>query len=448
MTDAAPPPAAAAPRVTGYSYVVAGVLAVVYTFNFLDRQFLSVLQELVKRDLDLSDTQLGMLTGLAFAIFYTVCGIPIAALADRSNRVRIVSVASATWSLFTVACGLATGFPMLMAARVGVAVGEAGGSPPSYSILSDYFPKERRGTALSLYSLGVPLGSMFGSMAGGFIGAAFGWRTAFFALGAAGLMLTPLIPLLVKEPVRGAFDAKPDPAIDAHEPRPTMFGSITFFMRSPTLMFTALAAGLTAFVGYGMLNWNVSLLLRVKGMPVAQVAVAYALVTGLMNVAGTALSGPTVDRLARRGNAWYALAPGIAILCSTPFLWGAALAPSWPVCVAFLAGPALLNNTYLAPAIAVIQNNAPPAARGTSGALLLFVLNIVGLGGGPLFVGMVSDALKPTHGAAEALKLAMLCLTPFFGLAFLCQLASAHYLRRDARRGAAAAPPIGTRSTV
>ena len=442
MTDTVPAPAArpASPAATRYSYVVAGVLAVVYTFNFLDRQFLSVLQELVKRDLHLSDSQLGMLTGLAFAMFYTVCGIPIAALADRSNRVRIVAAACGLWSLFTALCGFAAGFGTLMAGRIGVAVGEAGGSPPSYSILSDYFPKEKRGTALAIYSLGVPLGSMFGAMAGGAIGAAFGWRAAFWTLGVVGLVLTPLIPLLVKEPVRGACDARPnprldpgpDPLIEAHEPRPTMFGSIAFFLRSPALVLTALAAGLTAFVGYSMLNWNVSMLLRTKGMPVAQVALAYALVTGLMNTAGTALSGPLVDRLARRGAAWYALAPGLAILCSAPFLWGAVLAPSWPVAVAFLAGPALLNNTYLAPAIVVIQNNVPPAARGTSGALLLFILNIVGLGGGPLFVGVVSDALTPTHGAAEALKLAMLGLTPFFGLAFLCQLAAAWRLRGHA----------------
>ena len=450
MTDTAPTAGAGAapPAVTRYSYVVAGFLAVVYTFNFLDRQFLTVLQEYVKRDLLLSDTQLGMLTGLAFAMFYTVCGIPIAALADRGNRVRIVAIASGTWSIFTALCGFAGSFPMLLAARIGVAVGEAGGSPPSYSVLSDYFPREKRGTALAIYSLGVPLGYMFGAMAGGFIGAAFGWRVAFWTLGAIGLALSPLIPLLVREPKRGAYDVRPDPLIDAHEPKPSMFGSIVFFVRSPTLMLTAIATGLTAFVGYGMLNWNVSLLIRVKHMPPVQTAIAYALVTGLMNVAGTALSGIIVDRLAKRWPAAYALAPGVWILCSMPFLWGAALAPSWPVALAFLAGPALLNNTYLAPALAVIQNGVPARNRGTSGALLLFVLNLVGLGGGPLFVGMVSDALKPLYGPSDALKYAMLWLTPFFVIAFLCQLAAAWSMRRDAQRLAATLAPVGTRSTV
>lgn len=182
MTYTASAAPAAPPPVTRYSYVVAGFLAVVYTFNFLDRQFLTVLQELVRKDLHLDDQQLGMLSGLAFAMFYTVCGIPIAALADRSNRVRIVAAACGLWSLFTAACGFTTNFATLLGARIGVAVGEAGGSPPSYSVLSDYFPKEQRGTALALYSLGVPLGSMFGAMAGGVIGATFGWRVAFWSL--------------------------------------------------------------------------------------------------------------------------------------------------------------------------------------------------------------------------------------------------------------------------
>ena len=439
-------PAAGRPAtVTRYGYVVAITLAVVYTFNFLDRQFLTVLQEPVKKELGLDDAQLGALTGLMFALFYTVCGIPIAALADRSSRVRIVTIASATWSLFTALCGFASSFATLAAARVCVGVGEAGGSPPSYSILSDYFPKQQRGRALAIYSLGVPLGSMFGTMCGGFIAQAFGWRTAFWTLGVVGLLLTPLIPVIVKEPLRGAFDAKPDPAIDAHEPEPGMFRSIGFFVRSPTLMLTAVSAGLTAFVGYGMLNWNASLLIRVKGASLGDVALWYALCTGLANVAGTFSSGLIVDKWGRRDAAGYALAPGIAILCAVPFLWGAALAPSWPVAVAFLVGPGLLNNMYLAPALAVVQNGVPTRFRGTSGALLLFILNLIGLGGGPFFVGVVSKTLTPRLGAATALQHAMLWLTPFFVLAFLCQLAAAWSLRRDARRAAA---PVGTRSTV
>ena len=427
--DASPASARTRPaEATRYGYLVAAVLAGVYAFNFLDRQFLTVLQEPVKRDLHLSDTQLGALTGTAFALFYTVCGVPIAALADRGNRVRIVTWAAAAWSLFTALCGFANGFLTLAAARIGVGVGEAGGSPPSYSILSDYFPPHRRGAALAIYSLGVPLGSMLGTMAGGLIAAACGWRTAFWALGAVGLALTPLIPLLVREPVRGGFDVRPDPAMEAHEPAADMFASIAVFVRSPVLMLTALSAGLAAFVGYGLLNWTPSLLIRAKGMSLPQLATWYALTAGAANLLGTYLSGVLVDRLGRRTPAAYALVPAGAVLLSAPFLWAAVAAPTWPLATALIAGPALLNNMFLAPCLAIVQNGVPARSRGTAGALFLFGLNLVGLGGGPLFVGAVSDALKARDGA-QALPHALLWLTPVYALAFLCLLATAALLR-------------------
>ena len=436
LSGEAPPPAFQ-PAST-YSYMVAITLMVVYTFNFLDRQFLTVLQEQVRKELHLQDWQLGALTGLTFALFYTVCGIPIAALADRYNRVRIVTIASAAWSLFTALCGFANSFAMLAMARVGVGVGEAGGSPPSYSVISDYFPKEKRGLGLAIYSLGVPFGSMIGTMSGGFIAAAFGWRVAFWTLGAVGLCLAPLIPILVKEPVRGAYDVKPDPKIEAHEPAMSMFRSIIYFTTKPALLLTAISAGLTAFVGYGMLNWNPSFLIREKHMTLPQIAVWYALVSGLCMALGTFLSGAIVDRLGKRNAAAYAWVPGFAILLAAPFLWGFAYATSWPMALLFLAGPSLLNNMYLAPAIAVVQNGVPAASRGTSGALLLFILNLIGLGGGPLFVGAMSDHFKPQYGE-HALKYALLCLTPFFIIAFLCQLAAGFMLRRRATADGAAA---------
>ena len=436
MTNSDETAQTAAPRsVPRYSYFVAIALMVVYVFNFLDRQFLTVLQEQVKHELDLKDWQLGALTGLAFALFYTVCGIPIAAMADRSNRIRIVAIASAVWSLFTAACGFANSFTTLALARIGVGIGEAGGSPPSYSVISDYFPKEKRGLALGIYSLGVPLGSMIGTMSGGFIAAAFGWRVAFWTLGAVGLVLSPLIILFIKEPKRGAYDAKPDPVINAHEPGVSMFRSIAFFVKSPPLMLTAISAGLSAFVGYGMLNWNPSFLIREKHMTLPQIAVWYALVSGLCMAAGTFASGAIVDRLGRKSPAAYALVPGFALLLSAPFLWGIAYAPTWPVALLFLAGPSFLNNTYLAPAIAVVQNGVPQNSRGTSGALLLFILNLIGLGGGPLFVGAMSDFFKPQFGE-HALKYALLSLTPFFILAFLCQMAAGVMLSRQAKRAA------------
>lgn len=407
-------------------------LCVVYTFNFLDRQFLSVLAEPVRRELLLSDTQLGMLTGLMFALFYTVCGIPVAALADRTNRVRVMAVACGLWSLFTAACGLATGFGMLAAARIGVGIGEAGGSAPSYSIIADYFPPEQRGRGLAIYSLGVPLGTMVGAFSGGWIAAHYGWRTAFFSLGIAGLILAPLIPLVVREPLRGRMDSAIRPRTAAHEMPPSLSGAIRLFLHSPTLMLTALAAGLTALILYGMANWIPSFLMRERGMQLSELATYFSIVAGLAMGIGTWLGGMIVDRLGERYPAAYALVPGVAILLAMPFLFGVTNATDWRVALAYLVAPMVLLNMYLAPALAVMQNGVPPRYRATTGALLLFTLNLVGLGFGPLFVGMVSDALKPVFGN-DSLRHALQWLAPFFVLASLCQFAAARALGRAAR---------------
>lgn len=404
-----------------YSYVVAAFLCLVYTFNFLDRQFLTVLAEPVRRDLHLSDTQLGMLTGLMFALFYTICGIPIAALADRTNRVRVMAVACGLWSLFTALCGFAGGFASLALARIGVGVGEAGGSAPSYAIIADYFPPEKRGTGLAIYSLGVPLGTILGAASGGWIAAHYGWRTAFLVLGGAGVLLAPLIPLVVREPVRGAMD----PVVTAPA-APSLGAAIRYFLGDPVLMLTALSAGLTAFVLYGLVNWVPAFLIRERGMALGQLASAYSLVAGLSIGIGTWAGGALVDRLGARNPATYALLPGLAILLSAPFLFGFTAAADWRVALAFLAVPMVLLNMYLAPALALMQNGAPPHYRATMGALLLFTLNLIGLGGGPLFVGMISDA---THDLGHALQ----WLTPFFLLAALCQFANARAIARRAR---------------
>jgi MFS family permease len=412
-----------------YAYLVVAVLAVAYTFNFLDRQFLSVLAEPVKRDLHLTDTQLGLLTGLMFALFYTAFGIPVADLADRANRVRIIAVACALWSLATAACGFAGSFATLAAARIGVGVGEAGGSPPSYSIISDYFPPRRRGLALALYSMGVPFGSLFGAASGGWIAANFGWRAAFKTLGLVGLLLAPLVLLIVREPSRGALDPQPASA----KPRASVASAASAFIRKPALGFTALSAGLTAFVGYALLNWTPAFLMREKGMSLTELAVWYSTVSGLTTAFGTWLSGFLVDRLGARRPAAYALVPGVAVLLAAPFLPAMIQAQGWQGALAFVVGPSVLLIAYLPAALAVIQNGVAPGERAVSGSILLFVLNLIGLGGGPLFVGMMSDRLKPTLGQ-HALGGALMSLLPVYGLAFLSQLAAAWFLERDRRR--------------
>jgi MFS family permease len=413
---------------SAYAYVVVATLMVAYTFNFLDRQFLSVLAEPVKRDLHLSDTQLGLLTGLMFALFYTGFGIPVAALADRTNRVRIIAVACGLWSLCTAACGFAGSFAVLAAARIGVGVGEAGGSPPSYSIISDYFPPRRRGVALALYALGVPFGTLFGAASGGWIAAQWGWRAAFITLGVIGLVLSPLIYFIVREPVRGRLD----PGFDDRAPKASVLSAVTAFARKPALMLTALSAGLTAFLGYALLNWVPAFLMREKGMSLSEIAVWYSTVSGLSAALGTWLSGFLVDRLGGRRPGAYALVPGFAVLLALPFLPAVVQAHGWQAALAFGIGPSVLLSVYLPAALAVIQNGVAPAQRAVSGSILLFILNLIGLGGGPLFVGMMSDHFKPRLGV-HALGAALLTLAPVYILAFLSQMAAAWFLEKDAR---------------
>ena len=425
-------------RVTAYSYVVAVTLSVVYTFNFLDRQFLSILAEPVKRALHLSDTELGMLTGLMFSLFYTLFGIPAAALADRRSRVKIIAIACALWSLCSAACGFATGFLTLAIARMGVGVGEAGGSPPSYSIISDYFPPEKRGVGLAIYSLGVPVGTMLGAASGGWIAAHYGWRAAFLSLGAAGLLLAPIVPLIVREPKRGRLD-KPsvgssDGAVE-NEPAPSVMAAIGVFVRSPTLMLTACSAGFTAIIVYGLLSWMPAYLIREEGMSLSEIATRYSLVAGATIGVGTFIGGYVVDKLGPKRPALYAMIPGTAMLLGLPFLFGVTTAHSWPMALLFMAGPYVLANTYLAPALAVVQNSVLPSQRSAAGAIFLFVLNIIGLGCGPLLIGVASDLLKPTYGV-HALGLALQCLAPVFVLTFLVQLAAAWTLEKNKTRAA------------
>jgi MFS family permease len=415
--------ARAAPRIGPYRYVVVALLAVAYMFNFLDRQLLTILAESVKEDLALSDTQLGLLTGLTFALFYTVFGIPIAAYADRANRVRVIAASVGVWSLFTAGSGLAVNFVTLALARMGVGVGEAGCSPPSYSIISDYFEPEKRGRALALYTLGVPAGSLVGILVGGWLAAHFGWRNAFIACGAAGFILAPLIAFFVREPVRGAKDA----AVAAMQSG-SASGAFAYFFRSPTLIISAIATGLMAFVSYGILNWTPAFLGRVQHMPLEQIAATYSLELFIAMLIAAWLGAAIADKFGARRPALNALLPGLGLLCVIPFLFGFTSASDWRISLALLFVPLVLTTTYLIPALALIQNRTPPQWRATVSALVLFVLNLIGLGLGPLFVGVMSDHLQPTHGA-DALGVALQWLTPFIVAAFLAQCAVAWTVR-------------------
>ena len=415
-----------------YRYFCVAILALAYTFNFLDRQILSLLAEPVRRELHLSDTQIGMLTGFAFALFYTLFGVPIAWFADRSHRVRIVALACACWSLCSAAGGLAGNFLQLAVARMGVGVGEAGGTTPSYAIISDYFPPKERGKALALYSLGVPFGIAIGAALGGGVAARYGWRAAFLAVGLPGLAIALLILVVLREPERGA-QAGPRAT---HQVAPAQLGQvISMFFANPVLRWTALATGLGAFAGYGSSNWVPAFLMRHQHMTLTQIATVYSVCVGVAVGFGTWFSGYLADRLSRRDPRAYAMIPFWGSLVALPFAAGGYLAPTWQISMACLTVSGAASILYLAPALAVVQNIVPPQARSTSAALLLLVLNLIGLGGGPVFVGAISDALKPRFGA-ESLQIALLCGTPVLLLVMGACLMEARALGRAAKAGA------------
>lgn len=421
----------AQPRKTlAYSYFVVGVLTLVYTFNFLDRKILSILAEPVRRDLHLSDTQIGILSGLAFAVFYTTLGIPLAWLADRARRVWIVAAACAVWSVFTACCGMATSFVQLALFRVGVAAGEAGGGPPSFSIISDYFPPDRRGTALAIYALGVPFGVIIGSVVGGWVAATWGWRWAFVAVGVPGILLVLILLLFVREPVRGGMDSVAAGGAPHAPPLPLM-ASISLFVRNPTLMLTAASSAGTSFVGNGLISWAPSYLMRSKGMEMTDIAVYYSVATGVAGAVGTFGAGWLVDRLGKRDGRAYALVPGVACAVGLPFFLAFLWAPTWPVALAFLAVPFLTNSTYLAPALTVVQNNVPPGQRGISSAILMFLMTMVGLSGGPLLVGMVSDHAQAAYGE-NSLTIGLAALAPVIVLTLIAHTAAAASMKRSA----------------
>jgi MFS family permease len=420
---------------SSYRYLVVTILAIVYTFNFMDRQIMSILAEPIRKDLGLSDTQLGMLTGLAFALFYTTFGIALAWLADRVVRVKIMAAACAVWSLFTVACGMAQNFTQLAIARVVVGIGEAGGSPPSYSLISDYFPPKERGVGLAIYSLGVPIGSMVGAAVGGAVAATYGWRTAFIVVGLPGILMALIMLVLVREPKRGGLDPLVNGAV-AHDPAPPLMTAVAGFFANRTLVLVAISSGLSAFVGYAMLNWNPPFLIRVKGMSLGEVAAYYSLVLGITGMIGTFGAGWLVDRLSLRDRRWYSWVPAIAFTLTLPALAGLLWAPTWQLALLFLAVPALLNNMYLAPALTVVQNAVPPARRTMSGAILLFILNLVGLGGGPVYIGMISDHAKAEYGE-RSLMVGFTALFPIILLTIGAHLVAAASIARDKRLAAA-----------
>lgn len=412
---------------TARAWIALGMLCLVYMLNFLDRSLLGILAKPIQDSLHVTDGQLGLIGGLYFALFYCFISIPVGWIADRTNRSRVLALACALWSAATMACGLAANYTQLVMARMTVGVGEAGGVPPSYAIISDYFPSGRRGTALGIYNLGPPIGAALGVAFGASIAAAYSWRDAFIVLGSVGLLAALLVVLIVHEPLRGGLDAAQRQATD----RPGFLKTLRMFFARPSLVLAALASGATQIITYGSGNFATLFLMREKGMTLNQIAVYYALVLGLGMSAGIFVSGWVIDRFTRRSRAAYALIPAISLMLAVPFFIGFVWAPGWHQALLLLLGPTFLNYFYLSSSVTLVQEEVRPDQRVMSGALLLLVMNLIGMGVGPTFVGAVSDffhASDPYH----SLQLAFYALVPFYVLAIALFLWLARVLRKEA----------------
>lgn len=418
-----PPQAAARPG----RILALVLLTAVGTMNFVDRQILSVLAEPIRQELGLSDTQLGLLTGLSFALFYAIMGVPAALLADRYHRVRLVAAACLMWSFFTGACAFAQSFTQLALARFGVGVGEAGGTAPSLALLADFYPPRHRPVVIGLFTSNGPLGVFIGASLGGWAASQFGWRGAFVLVAAIGVVAALLLALLVREPPRGGLDPAP-----ARPTPPAKLGpTVQIFLSRPTLRWLLFASGVSAFVSYGMLNWIPAFLMRVQGMPLSEMARWFGPVAGLCFGIGIAGGGALVNWAARRSLKAYAWVPGISMLLTAPSLALAVMAPDWQTSLALMTVPMVCCTIYVAPALALVQNLSPAAARATVTALLLLAFNLVGLGCGPLAIGMVSDALA-AQGAADPLRTALIWLTPVAVVAAAGYFAVSRVVGRDA----------------
>jgi predicted MFS family arabinose efflux permease len=425
MTDATAP-APSAPRTDANRYVVLGLLFVVYTFNFIDRQIIGILAAPIQQELGVNDAQMGLLGGLAFALFYTGLGIPIAWLADRWSRTWIMTIALSLWSGFTALCGMTANYLQLFFARMGVGVGEAGGVAPAYSLISDYFPPRERARALAVYSFGIPIGSAAGIALGGVVASLVDWRVAFITVGLAGLLIAPVFRAFVREPERGRYDAK----ADAAAPKANFFAALGVVARKPSFWLLSFGASSSSIMGYGSFFWIPSFLQRSYGFELQQAAFFYSAILLIGGVIGVWLGGLLGDKLGARRRAMFALVPAGAWILAAPCYALGLLSPSPTVAFFLFLAPTALGLVWLGPVIAAVQHLAPAAMRTTASASFLFINNLIGIGLGTYLLGLISDALV-SRFAEDSLRYSILAGTGFYVLAALIYLVASRSLRRD-----------------
>ncbi len=394
---------AAAGYSRAYRTYILVLLTLVYVTNYADRSILSTLTQPIKAEFGLSDTMMGLMGGIAFAIFYTSFGIPVALLADRTNRVRIMAIAAAVWSGFTTLCGVVTNAWQLFFARIGVGIGEAGGSPPAHSIISDLYASKSRATALSVYALGVPIGFAVGSFIGAPVAQAYGWRMAFLALGLPGLILSLVLWLTVREPPRGLSDhGHKASSGDA----PPLADVIRFMMSQRALVYVLIAATLVTVVGYAGVNWNAAFLMRSHGFTLAEAGHYLGWVTIIASTAGTFFGGVLADWLGKRNRAWNSWVLAIFYTIGLPATLLAYSSNDTNLVMALMPVPVFISGAYLGPTFAMVQNLVGVKMRALASAILLFVINLIGMGLGPLLTGSLSDFFAEGQGV-HALRQAL-----------------------------------------
>ena len=401
--------------------LVLAMLLLVYIFNFLDRQILSILAQPVKADLGLTDGQLGMLGGFAFALLYSTLAIPLAMLADRTSRSWVIAVSLGVWSAFTALCGTAQSFTTMFLYRLGVGVGEAGGVAPSYALIADAYPAERRARALSIYSLGIPVGSAGGALLGGYIAQTVEWRTAFLVVGLLGLAIAIPFKWIVRDPPRVA---PPKDAI----PLGRVFAILA---AKPSFWLLAFGAAAGSMCGYGVAFWLPSLILRSFQLNLAQVGQFFGGLALTGGVAGILLGGWLGDRLGRRDRKWYALAPAISYVLGLPLFVAGVLAQSWQAAFLLFLVPQALVYVWLGPVLTVVQHLVPPQMRATASASFLLINNLIGLGLGSWAIGLLSQQLTPAYGPADGLRYAIATGLGLYLVAGILMALASRWLKRD-----------------
>ena len=399
------------------------LLTLIYAFNFIDRQIIGIVSPYIQEDLGLTNSQLGYLKGIFFALFYTLIGIPVAWLADRYNRVNIISSAVVIWSGFTALTAMATGFSSIGVARMGVGIGEAGGSPPSHSIISDLYPKEERAKALAIWSLGIPIGLGFAYFIAGITLAnpesGIDWRRLLIGLGLTGIVLGILTRIIVREPKRGAQE-NVQRSISTPPAKPSFKHSLATLLKIPSWWFMCLGISCASFTGYGVQTWQIDYLKPfdeslAEPMGMQKIFIILALLNTIIYGTGTYIGGLLTQKLAKKSVSYYGRVPAISLLCSMPIIITAFWAPSTSLHLIFTGGYLFFSGMYLGPTFAIAQTLAPINMRAMSTAIFFLILNLIALGFGPTAVGLISDALKDVgYEQIGALRISISCIA--FGI--------------------------------